>query len=82
MRDPFFEVPYLLLQLGIIRFKTLILQLKISYLLFEQCILIIRQRNALAQYRSRAVLVNKLFDAVEKSHVDTPNYKFDFKTAV
>jgi hypothetical protein len=35
--------------------------------------LIVKKRNALLQYRSRAMLVNQFFEAIEKSHVDTPN---------
>lgn len=73
MRELFFEVPYLLLDLGVIEFKCLVLRAKNGILRFERRILVIRQRNALAKYVGRAMLVNKFFKAVEQSHVDTPN---------
>ena len=73
MRELFFECPPLLLALFKIKAKTFILSLKLRYLLFERRILLIRQRNALAKYRSRAMLVDEFFESVEQSHVDTPN---------
>lgn len=73
MRELFFEVPRLLLELGVIEFKCLVLRAKNSILRFERRILVIRERNSLAKYRSRAMLGNQFFESVEQSHVDTPN---------
>ena len=74
------EASYLLLQLMFIEFKTFILTLKVRYFLlkrdnlfFDKRMLIVKKRNALLQYRSRAVLVNQFFDAIKKSHMDTHN---------
>lgn len=73
MRELFFEVPRLLLELGVIEFKCLVLRAKYSIRRFERRIFVIRERNSLAKYRSRAMLGNQFFEAVEQSHVDTPN---------
>lgn len=80
MRESFFEVPYLLLQLAFIELKTFILTLKVRYLLlkrdnllFDKRMLIVKKRNSLLQYRGRAMLVNKFFNTVEKTHSDTSN---------
>ena len=73
---------YLLLQLAFIEFKIFIFTLKARYLLLKRCnllfdkrMLIVKKRNTLLQYRSRAMLVNQFFDAIEKSHMGTPNVK-------
>ena len=70
-----FGIIYLHLQLLIIEFKTFVLAQKSRYLLlkqdgllFDRRMLLVKQRNALTQYRCRAVLVNQLFDAVKKAH--------------
>lgn len=77
MRELFFEVPYLLLMLGVIEFKCFVLRAQNSILRFKRRIFVIRERNALAKYRSRAMLGNQFFEAVEQSHVDTPNVQIE-----
>lgn len=73
------ECFYLLVQLLFIEGKTLILAMKVRYLLLKRSnlindkrMLIVKKRNALLQYRSRAVLVNQFFNTVQKSH-ENPN---------
>ncbi len=77
MRKFSFKVCRLLLQLTIIEFKTFILTLKVRHfllkrgsLLFDRRMLLVKKNNALAQYRSLALLVNQFFDTVEKSHMN------------
>jgi len=79
------EISHLLLQLGVFRLKTIILGLKLDYLLFERRVLLRRQRKALAQYGRRAMLGNEALDFSEtgNAHVlppvadgkETPNVK-------
>ena len=68
----FFELPYLITQLGIIEVKCLILRSNNGILRLKRRILVIRQRNSLTKYRSRAMLVNELFETVKQSHVIAP----------
>ena len=75
------ECFYLLMQLLFIEFKTLILALKMRYLLLKRSglindkrMLVVKKGNAFLQYRSRAMLVNQFFNTVEESH-ESPNVK-------
>jgi len=73
MRELFFDCPPLLFAIFEIKFKTLILRLKIIRLLFERSVLIRRQRDTLFENGRRAVLYDEFFDTVEKSHLKPPN---------
>ena len=73
------ECFYLLMQLLFIEFKTLILALKMRYLLLKRSglindkrMLVVKKGNAFLQYRSRAMLANQFFNTVEESH-ESPN---------
>lgn len=73
MSDFTFEVPHLLLKLGVIASKAFVLRLKISYFLFKQRVLIVRKRNSLTKNRGGAMLSNEAFNTVKKSHFHTFN---------
>ena len=57
----------------VLRFKILCLLLKYRCLAFEQSVLVVCERDALLKDCGRSALINKLFYAIKKVHMRTPN---------
>lgn len=68
----FFEVPYLLTKIVVLEFKGFILRLQNRILRYNRGVLLIKQRNALLENSSRAMLIDKTLNTVEKTH-ENPN---------